>query len=160
MRFLAKSFSNNLGMKVLPMIHFLRRMWIPMVLLIVTGTAGFGVWRLHGQFGATGQELPSYVAGEAETLSPKRLVYEVFGSNGATATINYLDASGQPHEVVSAPLPWSYEITTTLSAVIANIVAQGNSDSIGCRVTVDDVVKAERSDTGVNAATFCLVKSA
>jgi Mycobacterium membrane protein len=39
-------------------------------------------------------------------------------------------------------------------------VARGNSDSIGCRILVDDVVKAERISNEVNAYTFCLVKSA
>ena len=33
-------------------------------------------------------------------------------------------------------LPWTYTITTTIPAVIANVVAQGNSDNIGCRITV------------------------
>ncbi|MCV7225284.1 hypothetical protein H7J73_04450 [Mycolicibacterium komossense] len=31
---------------------------------------------------------------------------------------------------------------------------------MSCRVTVDDVVKDERSSSGVTAQTFCLVKSA
>mgnify|MGYP002390919543 CR=1 FL=1 len=56
-------------------------------------------------------------------------------------------------------MPWTYEITTTLSAVIANIVAQGNSDSIGCRIKIDDVIKDERTAHTVNAFTYCLDKS-
>ena len=40
------------------------------------------------------------------------------------------------------------------------IVAQGDGDSISCRITVDDEVKDENSTDGVNAQTFCLVKSA
>jgi hypothetical protein len=51
-------------------------------------------------------------------------------------------------------------ITTTKPAVMGNLVAQGDSDSIGCRITVDGEVKAERVSSGVNAYTFCLVKSA
>jgi len=38
-------------------------------------------------------------------------------------------------------------------------VAQGNSSTIGCRITVDGELKDERTSTGVNAQTFCLVKS-
>ena len=41
-----------------------------------------------------------------------------------------------------------------------NIVAQGDGDTITCRITVDDVVKDERTIYGLNAQTFCLVKSA
>ncbi|AMC40451.1 membrane protein MmpS4 [Mycobacterium tuberculosis] len=43
---------------------------------------------------------------------------------------------------------------------MGNIVAQGNSDSIGCRITVDGKVRAERVSNEVNAYTYCLVKSA
>ena len=43
---------------------------------------------------------------------------------------------------------------------MGNLVAQGNSNTIGCRITVDGVVKAERISNEVNAYTYCLVKSA
>jgi hypothetical protein len=39
-------------------------------------------------------------------------------------------------------------------------VAQGNSNSIGCRIVVDGEVKAEKISNEVNAFTFCMVKSA
>jgi Mycobacterium membrane protein len=38
-------------------------------------------------------------------------------------------------------------------------VAQGDSDSLGCRITIDGVVKDERSVNTVNAYTFRLDKS-
>ena len=41
----------------------------------------------------------------------------------------------------------------------ANVQAQGDSDSIGCRIKIDDAVKDERSVTNVNAFTYCLDKS-
>jgi hypothetical protein len=44
--------------------------------------------------------------------------------------------------------------------VSVNVVAQGDSDQIGCRIIVNDVVKDERSADGVRAQTFCIVKSA
>jgi hypothetical protein len=44
--------------------------------------------------------------------------------------------------------------------VLPNIVAQGDGNDISCRITVDDVVKDERTSNGVSAQTFCLVKSA
>ena len=46
-----------------------------------------------------------------------------------------------------------------LVAVFANVVAQGDSDSIGCRIIIDGVVKDERTVNKVNAYTFCLDKS-
>ena len=39
-------------------------------------------------------------------------------------------------------------------------MAQGDSDSIGCRIFVDDVVKAEKTTHETNAFTFCLLKAA
>jgi hypothetical protein len=100
------------------------------------------------------------LANDAKPFNPKRVTYEIFGPAGAVATINYLDLSAQPQEVKDATLPWSITLTTTAPASNANIVAQGDSDTIGCRITVDNVVKDEKSSDGVHAETFCLVKSA
>jgi len=57
-------------------------------------------------------------------------------------------------------LPWSMDITTTSPSVVGSVVAQGNSDSIGCRIVVDGEVKAEKISNEVNAYTHCLVKGA
>ena len=37
--------------------------------------------------------------------------------------------------------------------------AQGDGDSIGCRINIDDVVKDERSTNNVNGYIYCLDKS-
>lgn len=42
--------------------------------------------------------------------------------------------------------------------MFANAVAQGDSDSIGCRIIIDGVVNGERSVKTANASTFCLDK--
>ena len=84
---------------------------------------------------------------------------EVFGPPGTTATITYLDIDAQPQRVLDAPLPWSYDTTTTQPTVFVNVAAQGNGDSIGCRIKIDDVVKDERTAQTLNAYTFCLDKS-
>jgi len=75
------------------------------------------------------------------------------------ATINYLDLDAEPRIARDVPLPWTLTLTTTAPAAAANIVAQGNSDTIACRITIDGVVKEERVSTGVSAQTFCIVKS-
>jgi hypothetical protein len=59
-----------------------------------------------------------------------------------------------------APLPWSLTLQTTAPSAAPNIVAQGDGGSITCRITVDDEVKDERTSDGLNAQTFCYVKSA
>jgi hypothetical protein len=52
------------------------------------------------------------------------------------------------------------EFATTQAAVVGNVVAQGDSDSIGCRIVVDGQVKAEKITHEVSAFTFCQLKAA
>ncbi len=73
----------------------------------------------------------SGISNEIVPFSPKQVIYEVFGTPGSTATINYQDVHAAPQRVDNVPLPWSYTITTTDPAVIANVVAQGNGNSLG-----------------------------
>jgi hypothetical protein len=138
----------------------LKRAWIPLVLIVVLTVSGFGVARLHRIFGS--EDLNANAGGGIEIVqfNPKVVTYEVFGPPGTTADINYWDAEANTHQVNGAPLPWSYTISTTLPAVSANIMVQGDSDQIRCRITVDGVVREEKAADGLNAQTFCLVKSA
>ena len=141
-------------------VRFLRRAWMPLVILIIVAIAAYAVDRLHGVFGKT--ELTregSGLANDPKPFNPKTVTYEIFGPPGAVATINYLNLDAEPQIARDVPLPWTLTLTTTAPAAAANIVAQGNSDTIGCRITVDDVIKDERISTGVSAQTFCIVKS-
>jgi MmpS family membrane protein len=149
------------AVKGIPIFKVLSRTWIPLVILAVVVVGGFIVYRVHGYFGS--EKRPSYADSNLKNpdpFNPKRIVYEVFGPAGTTADISYFDVNADPQRVDGAQLPWSLHISTTKAAVMGNLVAQGDSDSIGCRITVDDVVKAERVANEVNAYTFCVVKSA
>jgi hypothetical protein len=139
----------------------LKRVWILLVILVAVAVAVFCVDRLHGVFGKTELTRPGAgIASDPKPFNPKVVIYEIFGPPGAVATINYLNLDAQPQEVKDVALPWSITLTTTAPAASANIVAQGDSDSIGCRITVNGEVKDEKTTDGVNAETFCLVKSA
>lgn len=119
------------------------------------------MWRLHGIFGA--EKRPSYAdsrINDTKPFDPKQLTYEVFGPPGTVASISYFDVDGDPKVVKGASLPWSLKLAITQAAVAGNVVAQGDSDSIGCRILVDGEVKAERVSNEVNAFTFCLLKAA
>jgi len=143
------------------MIRAARRVWLPLVIVFVAAVASFCVYRLHGVFGKTETTRPgSGIANDTKPFNPKRVTYEIYGPPGTVATINYLDLQAQPQEVKDATLPWSLTLTTTAPAASANIVAQGNSNTIGCRITVNGVVKDEKVSNETNAQTFCLVKSA
>ena len=142
-------------------LKLLRKGWLPLVIVLVVAIAAFGVYRLHGVFGKTEITRPgSGLANDTKPFNPKTVVYEIYGPPGAVATINYLDLDAQPQIARDVTLPWSLTLTTTAPAASANIVAQGDSDTIGCRITVNGELKDEKTSTGVNAQTFCLVKSA
>ena len=87
------------------------------------------------------------------------VVVEVFGPPGTVATVTYLDVNARPPRADAVRLPWAYDTTTTQPAVFVNLQAQGDSDSIGCRITIDDAVKDERTVNTVHAFTYCLDKS-
>jgi hypothetical protein len=138
----------------------LRRRWMLLVAVVVLAVAGFTVYRLHGIFAS--QDVTSTPSGSGNDIvpfNPKHVVIEVFGPPGTVATITYLDVNAQPQHADGVTLPWSYDTKTTQPAVCVNVQAQGNSNSIGCRITIDNEVKDERTVNTVNAFTYCLDKS-
>jgi hypothetical protein len=145
--------------KAIPVTGVAARAWIPLVLVVVLAVSGLIVMRLHKVFGSQDLNANAGAGIEIVQFNPKILVYDVFGPPGSTAMIDYYDADANTHEV-NTVLPWSTTISTTLPAISANIMVQSDSDHIGCRVTVDGTVRDEKSTNGVNAQTFCLVKSA
>jgi hypothetical protein len=138
------------------------RHWLLLLVLVSIAIGGFVVYRMHGIFGSNNEitREGSGIANDAKPFNPKRITYEVFGPAGAVATINYLDLSANPQSIKQAPLPWTLTLTTTAPAASPILLAQGNSETIGCRITVDGKVKDEKSAAGVDAFTFCQVKSA
>jgi hypothetical protein len=131
-----------------------------LVAVAVVAVASFGVYRVHGIFGSHyNPSTASGFANEIVPFNPKHVVVEVFGPPGAVATINYLDVNAQPQHADGVTLPWSYDATTTEPAVFLNVVAQGDSESIGCRISIDGVVKDERTVNTMNAYAYCLDKS-
>ena len=142
--------------------NVLKRGWIPLLIVVVVAIAGFTVYRVRGVFGSNNEttRAGAGLANDPKPFNPKRVTYEIFGPEGTVATINYLDLGAQPQEVKDTTLPWSLTMTTTAPAATANVVAQGDSDTIGCRITVNGEVKDEKSSDEVDAQTFCLVKSA
>jgi Mycobacterium membrane protein len=142
------------------MMKLAKRTWVLLVILLVVVIAAFCVDRFRGFFGRTELTRPGAgLVNDPEPFNPKEVRYEIFGT-GTVATINYLDLDAQPQKAENVSLPWTLDLTTTAPAASPNIVAQSDGGSISCRITVDGVVKDERTTDGVNAQTFCLVKSA
>lgn len=137
----------------------LRRVWLPVLIVVVVAVGGVAVSQLRSVFGSNPVVVTPKSSDSAADFNPKVVTYEVFGS-ASTAVINYLDLDGKPQRVASTQLPWTLRLTTTSPSASPNLLAQGDGHTISCRIAVDDVVKDERTATGVNAETFCLVKSA
>lgn len=131
------------------------------VAVLVVAIVAFTVNRLHDIFGSNNVvSRPSADSLENTGYNPKRVLFEVFGSPGTVATINFLDEHAQPQRVTDAALPWSHLLTTDDPTLFADLRAQGDGASISCRITVNDVVTDERSTDNVNGYIACLDKSA
>lgn len=141
------------------MMRILGRVWIPVLALVVVSVGVIAVRNVRSVFGAHPVIITPKGSDTAADFNPKMVTYEVLGPSG-TAVINYLDLDGDPQRTGDVALPWSLTLSTTSASVSPNILAQGDGTSISCRITVDGVVKDQRTTTGVNAETFCLVKSA
>ncbi|MGD1239263.1 MmpS family transport accessory protein [Mycobacterium seoulense] len=137
-----------------------RTAWLPLLIVAVLVVGGFAVARVKSFFSAhdTGI-MTSPRLDDSKPFKPKVVKYEVFGS-ARTANVNYLDLSADPKRVDGAPLPWTLVLSTTAPSVFPNLSAQSDGDSLGCRITIDDEVKAENLTNRVHALTFCMVKSA
>ncbi|MEZ0050756.1 hypothetical protein ABIA30_001754 [Mycobacterium sp. MAA66] len=141
------------------MTRVLGRVWLPILVIVAVVAGALIVTNVRKVFGANPVVVTEKSSDNAEDFNPKFVKYEIFGS-GTEAVINYMDLEGRPQRVAGASLPWTLTLQTTLPSVQPNILAQGNGGHISCRVSVDDVVKEERTATGMNAETFCFVKAA
>jgi len=143
------------------MFTLVKRVWIPLVVVVAVAVGAMAVDRLRGVFGS--DEIFSSRGSSVETIvpfNPKNVTYEVFGPADTAGSVSYLNEKAVPQQANFTSLPWTFTLTTTIPAVIANVVAQGDSDSIGCRIIVNGDVRDEQSSSGHHAQTFCLVKAA
>ena len=148
-------------MKLPSLFGFLQRFWAVALVAVTLVAAGAVVGRLRTFFDS---DLP-FVAGSERVdaivpFNTKRVTYEVVGPATATGQVSYLDATGTTREASFSTLPWSVSVSTTDPGVLANVVAQGDSGSLGCRILVNDKVVAEQHAQGRDAQAFCLDKAA
>lgn len=143
------------------MFSIAKRAWVPLVVALAAIAGTVAVVNLRGAFGSD-EAFRWDGSGSAPiaSINEKRVVYEIFGPAGTTGKVSYLNEQTQPTESTFTTLPWSNTMTTTSPAVIGNLVAQGDGDQIGCRITVNGDIKDEQFATGHHAQVFCLVKAA
>lgn len=138
-----------------------KRFWVIVVVVAAVVVATFVVGRLRTFFGS---DLPA-PAGTGSTdsivaFNPKIVTYEIVGPESASGKVSYLDANGQTHQASFTTLPWSFTVTTTDPGMFANVVAQGDSATLGCRILVNDTVVDEHHAQARDAQAFCLDKAA
>jgi MmpS family membrane protein len=149
------------GTDVVRVISKLGRGWIPVVLVITAALSGFAMYRMHGVFGSNQSATAS--GGAADRIvpfNPKRVIYEIYGPSETVGSVSYLDENANPVRADFTTLPWTVQVSTTMPSMFANVVAQGDSDTLGCRITVNGQLREERSSIGHDAEAFCLVKAA
>lgn len=143
------------------MFGLLKRFWVVAIVVIALVAAVGVVSRLRTFFDSdkpyTTAEMP---ADAIKPINTKRVTYEIVGPSGASGRVSYLDVNGKTREAAFSDLPWSVTVSTTDPGVLANVVAQGDTDALGCRILVDDKLVAENFASGHNAQAFCLDKAA
>ena len=135
------------------MLGWMKRFWVVVVIVIALVAAVGVVSRLRTFFA-------SQPADAIKPINTKRVTYQIVGPPDASGRVSYLDVNGKTIEASFTELPWSVTVSTTDPGVLANVVAQGDSAELGCRILVDDKLVAENFAEGRHAQAFCLDKAA
>ena len=75
------------------MITAVKRVWLPVLVVVAVAIGALSVSHLRSVFGSEGAIVTPVDADTAESFNPKVVTYEIFGS-GSSATINYADLDG------------------------------------------------------------------
>ena len=94
----------------------LKKVWIPLVLVVVLAVSGLVVSRLHKMFASQDLNANAGAGIEIVQFNPKILVYDVWGPPGTTAQISYFDPDANVH-LITVPLPWSTTLSTSWPAI-------------------------------------------
>ncbi|HMZ12617.1 MAG TPA: MmpS family transport accessory protein [Mycobacterium sp.] len=143
------------------MLGWMKRFWVVAVIVIALIAAVGVVSRLRTFFDSDKPYIgASQPADAIKPINTKRVTYQIVGPPDASGRVSYLDVNGKTIEASFTELPWSVTVSTTDPGVLANVVAQGDSAELGCRILVDDKLVAENFAEGRHAQAFCLDKAA
>lgn len=143
------------------MLGWMKRFWVVAVIVIALVAAVGVVSRLRTFFDSDKPYIgASQPADAIKPINTKRVTYQIVGPPDASGRVSYLDVNGKTIEASFTELPWSVTVSTTDPGVLANVVAQGDSAELGCRILVDDKLVAENFAEGRHAQAFCLDKAA
>lgn len=143
------------------MVGLVKRFWVAAVILVALVAAVSVVGRLRTFFDSDKPYIgASQPADDIKPINTKRVTYQIVGPPNASGRVSYLDVNGKTMEASFTELPWSVTVSTTDPGVLANVVAQGDTAALGCRILVDDKLVAEDFAEGRDAQAFCLDKAA
>ena len=143
------------------MLGLLKRFWVAAVIVVALVAAIAVVGRLRTFFDSDKPYIAaSMPADDIKPINTKRVTYQIVGPPDASGRVSYLDVNGKTMEASFTALPWSVTVSTTDPGVLANVVAQGDTAALGCRILVDDKLVAEDFAEGRHAQAFCLDKAA
>lgn len=139
----------------------LRRFWVIAMVVVALLAAAAVVGRLRTFFDSDKPYVGASMPADAiQSINTKRVTYEIVGPSNAAGRVSYLDVNGKTIEAGFTSLPWSVTVSTTDPGVLANVVAQGDTAALGCRILVNDKLVAEDYAEGRDAQAFCLDKAA
>ena len=75
-------------MRSIPAGRVLKRVWIPVLLVVVLAVSGLVVSRLHKMFASADLNAGAGAGIEIVQFNPKVMVYDVYGPPGTTAQIS------------------------------------------------------------------------
>ena len=143
------------------MLGWMKRFWVVVVIVIALVAAVGVVSRLRTFFDSDKPYIgASQPADAIKPINTKRVTYQIVGPPDASGRVSYLDVNGKTIEASFTELPWSVTVSTTDPGVLANVVAQGDSGELGCRILVNDKLVDENHAEGRDAQAFCLDKAA
>ncbi len=141
--------------------RLLKRYWVLTMVLVALFTAAAVVSRLRSFFDSDKPYIAASEPGDViRPINTKTVTYEIVGPQDASGRVSYLDVNGKTIEASFTSLPWSVTVSTTDPGVLANVVAQGDTAALGCRILVNDRLVAEDQAEGRDAQAFCLDKAA
>ena len=139
----------------------LKRFWVLAMVTVALITAAAVVSRLRTFFDSDKPYVEASLPADVLTpINVKKVTYEIVGPANASGRVSYLDVNGKTMEAGFTELPWSVTVSTTDPGVLANVVAQGDTAALGCRILVNDKLVSEHFAEGRDAQAFCLDKAA
>ena len=143
------------------LVGLLKRFWVLAMVTVAVLASAAVVSRLRTFFDSDRPYVEASLPADVlKPINTKRVTYEIVGPPNATGRVSYLDVTGKTVEAGFTELPWSVTVSTTDPGVLANVVAQGDTAALGCRILVNDKLVAEDQAEGRDAQAFCLDKAA